>query len=93
MHVELAVLAAVDDADVAHPDLAAVPRDHPVLDRHLAVGLAQLVEGGEEARQVERLELRSQKSAAANSSGEKPKSCSICGLTKTARDGGSSRTM
>ena len=50
--VELAVVGAIDDADVAYPDLATGACRDPVLDRHLPVALAQLVEGGEETRKI-----------------------------------------
>ena len=77
MDVELAVLGAMDDADVAHPDLATGACRDPIFDRHLPVLLAQLVEGGEEPRKILRRHAPFQKSAASKSSVVKPNTGSI----------------
>ncbi len=75
--VELAVIGAMDDADVAYPHLATGSCRDPVFDRHLPVLLAQLGEGGEEARKILGAMRRSQKSAASKSSVVKPNTGSI----------------
>ena len=81
--VELAVVVAIDDADVAHPYLAAVCGRHPVLDGHLPVRLAQLartLQGSADDPAAPCAAPRN-RGDSRKSSSVKPKRDSICGLT------------
>ena len=52
VHVQLAVVVAIDHSRVSHPDLTSILGGHAVIDGHLPVGLAQLLERRAEAGMV-----------------------------------------